>query len=258
MRSTATSVSWVVVSQARPCSLTSSIAVGISRNRSRLQAAGIDAEVEFEITHHGTPREIADVADHVGADAIVCGTRGLGGLFGLLTGSVAADLLRKATVPVIVVPAKVASKAPTAATDGPTTSRPTQPSSGEWTMTTLAPSDALPADVFCDNEGLIRIEVDVPGLQPTVDVRVRDHTVIVDGHRACEPSSHYLLHERARSFHREFELPDETDMRNVHARIHDGVLTISAPVGAGSTEAGEHRLEVLPSGWACHPDAAAI
>ena len=77
-----------------------------------LQATGIDAEIDVETTHHGTPREIAEVADHTGADAIVCGTRGLGGLFGLLTGSVAADLLRRATVPVIVVPAKAATTRP--------------------------------------------------------------------------------------------------------------------------------------------------
>ena len=82
-----------------------------------LQSAGIDAELDIETTNHGTPREIAAVADHVGADAIVCGTRGLGGLFGLLTGSVAADLLREATVPVIVVPAKAAGRVPITAGD---------------------------------------------------------------------------------------------------------------------------------------------
>lgn len=125
-------------------------------------------------------------------------------------------------------------------------------------MTTLTdPPGALAADVVRD-EGFIRVEIDVPGLQPTIDVHARAHTVIVDGHRTCNPPGDYLLHERARSFHREFHLPDETDMRNVHARIHDGVLTISAPVGAGHTDPGEHQIEVLPSSWACHPDAAAI
>ena len=75
-----------------------------------LRAAGIDADIDIEVTEHGTPREIAAVAAHAGADAIVCGTRGLGGPFGLLTGSVAADLLRLATVPVIVVPARTAGQ----------------------------------------------------------------------------------------------------------------------------------------------------
>ncbi len=126
-------------------------------------------------------------------------------------------------------------------------------------MTKLTtPSHALPADVLVNDEGLILIEVDVPGLEPTVDVHARGHTVIVDGHRTHKPTGRYLLHERTSSFHREFVLPAETDMRNMHARIHDGVLTISALVGAGEIEPGEHRIEVLPGAWACHPDAAAI
>ncbi len=79
----------------------------------RLSAQGIEAELHLEATSRSTPREIADVADEVGADAIVCGTRGVGGMFGLLTGSVAADLLRRAAVPVIVVPAKSTGRSPT-------------------------------------------------------------------------------------------------------------------------------------------------
>ncbi len=82
----------------------------IERQVERLQAAGIEAEIHVEATSHATPREIAAVAEQVGADAIVCGTRGLGGLSGLLTGSVAADLLRRASVPVIVVPGKSAGR----------------------------------------------------------------------------------------------------------------------------------------------------
>ncbi len=82
----------------------------IEEQVNELRAAGIDAALDIELTEHGTPREIGAVADHAGADAIVCGTRGLGGLFGLLTGSVAADLLRQATVPVIVVPAKASKR----------------------------------------------------------------------------------------------------------------------------------------------------
>ena len=81
-----------------------------------LRGAGIDAELDVETADHGTPRQIATVADHACADAIVCGTRGLGGPFGLLTGSVAADLLRHANVPVIVVPARTARQVEPATT----------------------------------------------------------------------------------------------------------------------------------------------
>ena len=224
----------------------------IERQVERLQAAGIDAEMYVETTSRATPRQIAAVAEQVAADAIVCGTRGLGGFFGLLTGSVAADLLRRATVPVIVVPAKSAR---------PQAGRPrVEPRRVHRVsmMDTTTPSDALAADVLRDEEGFIRIEIDVPGLQPTVDVHTHDHIVVVDGHRASARPGHYLLHERPQAFHREFHLPRETDMLNVHARIHDGVLTISAPAGGGGSEPGEHRVEVRPSSWACHPDAAAI
>ncbi len=125
-------------------------------------------------------------------------------------------------------------------------------------MTNLTvPSAAPSADVIRD-EGFIRIVVDVPGLEPTVAVHTRGHTVIVEGHRTQEPTGRYLLHERVGSFHREFVLPKQTDMRNLHGRIHDGVLTITALVGDGRTETGEQLVDVLPSAWACHPDAAAI
>ena len=66
----------------------------------------------METTSHATPREIAAVAEAAGVDAIVCGTRGLGGLIGLLSGSVAGELLHRATVPVVVVPAKSADRKP--------------------------------------------------------------------------------------------------------------------------------------------------
>jgi nucleotide-binding universal stress UspA family protein len=75
-----------------------------------LRTAGVNVELYLETTNRSAPHEIAVVADEVGADANVCGTRGLGGLTGLLNGSVAAGLLRYATVPVIVVPAKSAER----------------------------------------------------------------------------------------------------------------------------------------------------
>jgi HSP20 family molecular chaperone IbpA len=76
--------------------------------------------------------------------------------------------------------------------------------------------------------------------------------------RAHRATGSYLLHERARSFHRELRFPPETDMLNVHACLLDGVLTISAPRGVGRPEPGDRRVEIRPGIWACHPDAAAI
>jgi HSP20 family molecular chaperone IbpA len=121
-----------------------------------------------------------------------------------------------------------------------------------------SPAETLAVDIVRSDEGFILVEVDVPGLDSRLDVRAHDHTVVVEGHRACRKPGCYVLQERARAFHRELDLPSETDMANLRARIHDGVLTISAPIGAVANEPGEHQIEVRPSAWACHPDAAAI
>ncbi|HEX7006456.1 MAG TPA: universal stress protein [Alphaproteobacteria bacterium] len=57
-------------------------------------------------THIGVgvvPETIVAFADDIGADEIVMGTRGLGGLAGLLLGSVATEVIRQAKVPVTLV-----------------------------------------------------------------------------------------------------------------------------------------------------------
>ena len=45
-----------------------------------------------------------DLVTDVGADLIVCGTRGRGGLRGILTASTAEAVLRESGLPVLVVP----------------------------------------------------------------------------------------------------------------------------------------------------------
>lgn len=72
----------------------------------QLAAEGFDAKLVFETTHRSPAHEIVHTADEEHAEAIVCGTRGLGGLQGTLLGSVARELLHHAAVPVIVVPAR--------------------------------------------------------------------------------------------------------------------------------------------------------
>jgi nucleotide-binding universal stress UspA family protein len=69
-----------------------------------LNAEGLDAELLVETTHQATPRAIVRAADEIVADAIVCGTRGFGGLRRAMAGSVSAELVHYAHVPVIIVP----------------------------------------------------------------------------------------------------------------------------------------------------------
>ncbi len=116
----------------------------------------------------------------------------------------------------------------------------------------------LAADLIDDGEA-VYLEVDVPGLEHAVlEVQAAGHSVTVSGRRPVSHAGHYLLMERGRVFRRSFELPDEADMRNVHARVRDGVLTVTAPLGAGTAAPSGTAVEVLPSVFACHPDAAAI
>lgn len=119
-------------------------------------------------------------------------------------------------------------------------------------------TDHLLADLIVDGES-IHLEVEVPGLEHAVlEVEAAGHTVTVSGRRPVAHRGHYLLMERGKVFKRSFELPDEADMRNLHAHVRDGVLTISAPVGAGMAAPAGTLVEVRPSIFACHPDATAI
>jgi nucleotide-binding universal stress UspA family protein len=76
-----------------------------------LRADGVDAILEIEITHQHVVGEIAKAAEHYGADAIVCGTRGFGVAGGTIAGSVAVRLPHVASCPVIVVSKKAAERA---------------------------------------------------------------------------------------------------------------------------------------------------
>lgn len=69
-----------------------------------LRERGLAVEEHVQTTHRDPALLIATVADELGVQAIVCGTRALHGLPALAAGSVAAHLLKRATVPVIVVP----------------------------------------------------------------------------------------------------------------------------------------------------------
>ncbi len=84
----------------------SSPARALARSMERLvreaRAAGLDAEA---MTREGPPFEVLlRVAQEVRADAIVVGTRGLGGASRVLLGSVSSHLTVGAPVPVTVVP----------------------------------------------------------------------------------------------------------------------------------------------------------
>ena len=78
----------------------------------KLEQDGVEIELIVSTTHHSPAREILATAEEVGADAIVCGTRGLGALQSAMLGSVTRDLLHHSHLPMLVVPAKVPTTKP--------------------------------------------------------------------------------------------------------------------------------------------------
>lgn len=70
----------------------------------RATAAGLVAEPRIAVRQDGIVGAILAVADELGADAIVLGTRGLTGIRSMLLGSVSHAVLQHADRSVIVVP----------------------------------------------------------------------------------------------------------------------------------------------------------
>lgn len=87
----------------------------IAAQVSDLRRDGVNVKYIVESTHHDPSHEIPAVASELDVDAIVCGTAGRHGLNALLNGSVASGILKRASVPVIVVPAKALVAHPDAA-----------------------------------------------------------------------------------------------------------------------------------------------
>jgi nucleotide-binding universal stress UspA family protein len=81
------------------------LVAGIRAQVDELRLTGIDASFRL-ITGIGTDaaQTIADIAEEIGADAIVVGTRGRTTIAGLLVGSVTHRLLHIAPCPVLAVP----------------------------------------------------------------------------------------------------------------------------------------------------------
>ena len=73
----------------------------LSEWREKASAQGV--RVQEHITAHFPAEEIAAMADHLGVDVIVMGTRGLTGLKHVLLGSVAERTIRLAKCPVLTV-----------------------------------------------------------------------------------------------------------------------------------------------------------
>lgn len=74
------------------------------------RAAGLDASAAIHPRSGPVARTVLDEADRLDADAIVMGSRGLGGLGSLLLGSVSHAVIQSADRAVLVVPSPAVAK----------------------------------------------------------------------------------------------------------------------------------------------------
>jgi nucleotide-binding universal stress UspA family protein len=77
----------------------------IRKRVAELRGQGLHVELVIRVSHREPAEVVAAVASELGADLIVCGTRGSGTLSGLLVGSFSHRLLHAARCPVLAVPA---------------------------------------------------------------------------------------------------------------------------------------------------------
>jgi len=82
----------------------------ISEQVETLRGEGLDVTLRLASSHaSGAAHVIADVANEIGSDAIVVGTRGHAMIAGLVLGSVTHRLLHIAPCPILAVPSRVAA-----------------------------------------------------------------------------------------------------------------------------------------------------
>ncbi len=84
----------------------------------RAQAAGLSAAPRCDTRHGSVADAILAAAEDIGADAVVMGTRGLGGVKSILLGSVSHAVMQHADRPVLVVPSPALAGHRRAAADG--------------------------------------------------------------------------------------------------------------------------------------------
>lgn len=99
----------------------------------------------------------------------------------------------------------------------------------EETTKTFFPS----MDIMEDDKNLI-IKVDAPGMtQKDISIEIQDDQLIVKGERKEEEEikkkNLYVSERRYGSFLRRVRLPEYVEAEKAHAKIKDGVLTITIP-----------------------------
>jgi HSP20 family protein len=95
----------------------------------------------------------------------------------------------------------------------------------------------VPPIASCLDGNTFRINVDLPGVEPAeVELTVKDNQLTLTGERKAAPEqqngNRFQQEMSYGPFTRTFTLPEGITAEELHARYHNGVLEISAPLPA--------------------------
>ena len=95
---------------------------------------------------------------------------------------------------------------------------------------------------ICESDGTYLFKADIPGMnKEDVSVSIAEDMLTIQGERKRESEEnrpHFHRVERSYgSFSRSFSLPEDADLKTVHAHCDNGELTVSIAKKAGAEEA---------------------
>ncbi|MCX7770456.1 MAG: Hsp20/alpha crystallin family protein [Proteobacteria bacterium] len=90
-----------------------------------------------------------------------------------------------------------------------------------------------PLDIYECSHG-VNIDIEIPGLEKEdIKISIVHNKLFIKGEKRFkkeyQKQKYYLLERPYGIFNRVFELPENTDIENIKAKIKDGVLSISIP-----------------------------
>lgn len=102
-------------------------------------------------------------------------------------------------------------------------------------------SDFGPRVDICESDGTYLFKADIPGMnKEDVSVSIAENMLTIEGERKRESEeTHPHFHRVERSygsFSRSFSLPEDADLKSIHARCDNGELTVSIAKKAGAKQ----------------------
>lgn len=124
-----------------------------------------------------------------------------------------------------------------------------EPSSMDRWFGDFTPARFTPSLDVIDEDGALRVSVDLPGLSKSdVEVVADGDYLTVRGEKkfdsACEEDGCYRIERAHGAFQRTIPLPEDVDVHHAEAKFESGVLTIRIPKKPESTRTAAKTIEL--------------